>query len=306
MSRQKSNGLSYFPLDVDFFEKDKRIRRLIGRFGSDGALFYIYLLCKIYEQGYYAKVDDDFLDDAAVDISCSKEKIGLMLDYLLNKSLLDRKLFDTVKVLTSHGIQIQYQASCKAMKRTAVDVDDRLWVLSDEETKELIRVHSVDDNSEKKADNFGNYCDNSEKKALKESKVNKSKDNSVSNEIVCQTDVQRVLEAWNSLNEFGIQSVSQLSAESKRYKGLKARIAEYGIDEVLNAIERIKQSDFLRGKKTDFIINFDWFVKPNNFPKVHDGNYDNKQCNSSRQQSSFDLDEFDNFTMQSYGPQGDK
>ena len=56
---------------------------------------------------------------------------------------------------------------------------------------------------------------------------------------------------------------------------LRARVNEYGVDAVLQAIEKVRQSDFLKGGK-DFVITFDWFVKPNNFPKVLEGNYDNR------------------------------
>ena len=56
---------------------------------------------------------------------------------------------------------------------------------------------------------------------------------------------------------------------------LRARIAEYGTDAVLEAIEKIRNSDFLKGQNAKgWIITFEWFVKPNNFPKVLEGNYD--------------------------------
>ena len=59
LARPKKSGLSYFPLDVDFFE-DPKIKILRARYGRDGIMFYIYLLCEIYKQGYYIQVDDDF------------------------------------------------------------------------------------------------------------------------------------------------------------------------------------------------------------------------------------------------------
>lgn len=86
-------------------------------------------------------------------------------------------------------------------------------------------------------------------------------------------DVKRVVEAWNTLTEYGISGVSKISSTSTRYKNLKARLSQYSLEEVLTAIEKIKNSDFLLGRKTDWRIDFDWFVKPNNFPKVLDGNY---------------------------------
>lgn len=109
----------------------------------------------------------------------------------------------------------------------------------------------------------------------KEGKKERMKEvNTVSNDTVCSTDVQRVVEAWNSI---GISKVTKIIPGKTRDTLLKNRIREYGIDDVLRAIENVKGSSFLRGdNKNGWTITFDWFVKPNNFPKVLDGNYDNK------------------------------
>lgn len=104
----------------------------------------------------------------------------------------------------------------------------------------------------------------------------------ISDEIVCQTqsvslDVKEVAEAWNDLQGLGIKPVSKMSASSTRYKALSARIREHGKDKVLEAIENIKASNFLQGMNDKgWVITFDWFVKPNNFVKVLDGNYNNR------------------------------
>ena len=92
---------------------------------------------------------------------------------------------------------------------------------------------------------------------------------------VCRTkDVRRIIEAWNSL---GLQQVTKVPSDSKRGGMLRARVNEYGVDKVLEAIEKVRSSDFLKGQsKSGFIITFEWFVRPNNFPKVLEGNYDNR------------------------------
>ena len=174
MGRQKKAGLPYFPLDTAFFE-DKRIRRLASRFGSDGPLFYLYVLCRVYHNGYYVAVDDDFLDDAALDLNCSTEKIGLMLHYLLDKSLLDGTLFNTVKVLSSHGIQTQYQAIKKSLKRD-VEVDGNSWILDESETEGFIKVRLNADKSEINKNKSGRNSDKSKINDTKE-KERKSKVN---------------------------------------------------------------------------------------------------------------------------------
>ena len=96
----------------------------------------------------------------------------------------------------------------------------------------------------------------------------------VSKDTICQTDVRRVIEEWNKLQEVGINPIRDIKPSSKRYQLLKGRIREYGIDEVLNAINNVRNSDFLRGENNrGWMITFDWFVKPNNFLKTLEGNY---------------------------------
>lgn len=99
----------------------------------------------------------------------------------------------------------------------------------------------------------------------------------VSKDTVCQTEVRQIMEEWNKLSKFGIKQISRLNKSSSRYNMLIARIKQYGKDDILTAIEKIKQSDYCQGKnKYGWTITFDWFVRPNNFPKVLDGNYDNR------------------------------
>ncbi|MBZ9635619.1 hypothetical protein [Clostridium sp. FP1] len=85
--------------------------------------------------------------------------------------------------------------------------------------------------------------------------------------------LQPVIDKWNSLNLSKI-----INIKGTRLKLVKARIKEYSIEDVLKAIEIIKISNFLKGQnKTSWVITFDWFIKPNNFIKVLEGNYkDNK------------------------------
>ncbi len=85
-----------------------------------------------------------------------------------------------------------------------------------------------------------------------------------------QKDIKAVIEAWNQLP---LNKVTTIKSGTKRHDALVARIRQYGIESVLEAVNMISQSPFLLGQKTDFIITFDWFVRPNNFIKVYEGNY---------------------------------
>ena len=110
----------------------------------------------------------------------------------------------------------------------------------------------------------------------KESEQEKEKDSgTLSEESVCRPEtVRRVIKAWNDL---GIQNIRKVPpAETKVGQMLRARIREYGIDAVLEAVEKVRASDFLMGKASDWQITLEWFSRPNNFPKVINGNYDNR------------------------------
>ena len=198
MGRRLNSGLRYFPLDVGIFE-DKSIRRLRSKFGADGPMLYIYILCMAYRNGYYAEYTEDFAEDAAEDIGCTPEKIGLMVNYLLSKSLLDRTLFDTVKVLSSHGIQLQYQTSMKGLKRD-IEVDARLWILSKDETAGFIKVRLSENKSGENTDKSGIYSLNKTKLNKTKLKENKSKETTPyaggADDLFPEREIKEAYEEW--------------------------------------------------------------------------------------------------------------
>lgn len=112
----------------------------------------------------------------------------------------------------------------------------------------------------------------------------KEKDNNliVSKDTIRQTDVRHVIEEWNKLQNVGIAPIRDIKPASKRCQLLKGRIREYGMDDLLKAMGNIRHSDFLRGEnKNGWMITFDWFVKPNNFLKVLEGNYNGDRKHGS-------------------------
>ena len=87
---------------------------------------------------------------------------------------------------------------------------------------------------------------------------------------------QWLIDAWNELEMYGITPVKRITDDSKRADMIRSRLRSYSKEEVLEAIENIKSSDFLKGNGTNFKVTFDWFIRPNNFPKVLEGNYANR------------------------------
>lgn len=110
---------------------------------------------------------------------------------------------------------------------------------------------------------------------------------SVSCETDRRTDVQQIIDAWNSL---GLSQVKKVVPGSNRDAMLKKRLKDYGAEDILDAIEKVRASSFLQGtNKNGWTITFDWFISPNNFAKVLEGNYDNHESCATRQKNSGNL-----------------
>lgn len=88
-----------------------------------------------------------------------------------------------------------------------------------------------------------------------------------------------LIQKWNELPDT-ISKISTMKKDTQRFKMLSQRINEYGSDKILEAIDKIKQSPFLLGQNNSgWTITFEWFVRPNNFIKVLEGNYIDKKIN---------------------------
>lgn len=204
MGRPKQDGLLYFSFDTDFFYADKRIKRLHSRYGSDGMIFFIYLLTEIYRNGYYAGWDAESVENAVDDLRLTEGFIEQVMAFLVSRSLIvkitpanpdtalpiqkagdDRPQCESAgggdgqkraEVITSPGIQKRYQEAIKSRKRD-VYVDAEIWLLNEEETAPCIKVtHNVSKscgNDNKSGRNESKSCGN----GVKESKGKESKGN---------------------------------------------------------------------------------------------------------------------------------
>lgn len=169
MGAKRKEGNKFFSLDVDFFS-DKKIKILKARYGADGITLYIYLLCEIYKNGFYLRIDEDFEFIVSDDLNMNSDKVKQVLNFLLERSLFDNTLFQSDKVLTSAGIQERYQLMVKSRAVKNPITIERYWLLSEEETETFIKVNSFLNNSKNKEDNSKKNNLNSENNDIKEKK----------------------------------------------------------------------------------------------------------------------------------------
>lgn len=117
------------------------------------------------------------------------------------------------------------------------------------------------------------------KQEREEGKEEKEISSSSSDDVVdapqLSIDKKQIIGLWNGLSSFGIQPIR--SIDGKRADNTRARIRQYGMDGFEEAIDNVRHSDFLQGISTGFVLTYDWFIKPSNFPKVLEGNYNRQR-----------------------------
>jgi hypothetical protein len=80
-----------------------------------------------------------------------------------------------------------------------------------------------------------------------------------------------VMKKWNTICE-GLPRVSKMNEKRRRLvkKAEKKVVLE-------SLFLKIRESDFLMGKKNDFMASFDWALKDDIIDKIMEGNYDNEK-----------------------------
>lgn len=215
MSRTQVQGIEFFPLDVDFFS-DKKIKILKARYGADGITVFLYVLCQIYREGYYTKVDDDFKFMISEDLNMSPDKVEQIMLFLFERSMFNEQLLKSDDVITSAGIQERWQKAVAARAaKTPIEVSD-YWLLKESETRPFIKVTHFQNCSEKNEDNSKKKDLNSEN--YKQSKVKESKGKeSKGKESIARmrevTPLENFLQRWKiNSNAIGNYSGGKLSS----------------------------------------------------------------------------------------------
>ncbi len=84
---------------------------------------------------------------------------------------------------------------------------------------------------------------------------------------------EHIRDRWNEVaGRLGKPKVRDLTPERRQL--LKARIAQYDIDDFVSVFGKVERSPFLRGDTGWQRCTFDWIFKKANFQKALEGNYD--------------------------------
>lgn len=91
-------------------------------------------------------------------------------------------------------------------------------------------------------------------------------------------DFEKVRQQFNRLMQDKAIPKIKGKIAGQRKAFFEARVREYGITSAYRVMIKAAESGFLNGGgRNGWIANFEWIFRPNNFPKVLDGYYDNPQ-----------------------------
>ena len=261
MEKEKEMAKKYYWLKLkdNFFNQKevKKLRRIAG--GDTYTIIYLKMqLLSIKKDGIieFEGTEKDLAEQLSYEIDEDLNNIQVTLSFLKVNNLIE-EISENNFLLTKVPDCIGKEgASAERVRRHR----ERKALLEKEKEQKMLQCNSEVTNS-----NNTVIKSNTEKEKEKEIE----KDNNISKDIF----INKVVSEWNSI---GVSPIKLI--RGTRQKMLNARIKEYSEEGVLQAINNIKHSDFLKGQnKNSWVITIDWFLKPNNFIKVYEDNYNSKK-----------------------------
>ena len=109
------------------------------------------------------------------------------------------------------------------------------------------------------------------------------------NELIRMNNKEYIFINWNNLaDELGLSKLVKWTDSRKRK--LDKLLKKYSMEEITEALEKIRESDFLQGKKGNWKMTFDDFIEERKFVKLlEDGYKDNDMANKKGKAIKQDL-----------------
>ncbi len=282
MARKPKKGLSYFPMDIDIFQ-DIKIRKLIKYQGGKAISVYAYLLCSIYKDGYYMRWDNELPFVVSEVTGYDEAYIHEVIKSCLNIGLFSKELFEKEKILTSKGIQERFVLVMKSLNRVSEISEFNL--ISSEETPISSQEMLITSPKTPVSSEFGTQRKEKERKEKEITSEDKSSchldgDEPTSDPRISYTEF---IEGFNKICT-RLPKVQMIT--EKRRGFINARLKEHGRERIFEMFQKANLSDFLAGQNGEWMADFDWLMRPNNFVKVLEGKYNNKTNGTSTLKAS--------------------
>ena len=238
---------------------DPKILELRAEYGLEGLGLYWCIVETLAEadDGY---INPKLLGGLSIGYGISKAKLQEYIDFMIKVELLreDENGYYSKRMMEHKQIRKKLSDAGKkgAMSR---------W--GDRKTTEKLKK----ENSHPIA----------KERKVKESKVKEMGDTNVSmsdaeHPTQEKIDYKALISFFNEETQ-GVFGNVLYPISEKRKSSIRARINEFGKDGFTEMIRKASKSNFLRGDgNKGFVAKFDWMIRPTNFQKIIEGNYDNR------------------------------
>ena len=265
VDNEATDGRYYWlKLQRDFFKRhDVRIVEGMPN-GKDYILFYLKLLCESIDHDGRLRFSDavpyndqmlSIITDTNIDIV--RRAIQIFTELKLME-IMDDGTFYLTEVENMVGSETEWAKKKRDYRRTIKgQCQDNVLPLSDKsksksknKSKNNILLPSADAPAESSSSSL----------------PDKSK----------KVPYQRILELYYELcpNMSAVRPVNKYTDEIK--KSVKARFSEYSLEDFETVFKKAEASDFLNNRSdVTFQASFDWLMRPKNFSKALNGNFDN-------------------------------
>ena len=253
----------WLKLQRDFFKRhDVRIVESMPN-GKDYILFYLKLLCESIDHegrlrfSQAIPYDDQMLaaiTNTNIDIVRSAVKVFMELHLM---EILDDKTFYMTELENMVGSETKWAQKKRDYRRTLKGQDkDNVPQLSDKSKSKRKSKNNISSYTNVPED----ICSASPSSSKKSTKV----------------PYKEILDMYYELcpNMSKVRPVNKYTDEIKR--NVKARYSEYTLEDFRTVLTKAEASDFLNNRSdVTFQASFDWLMRPKNFSKALNGNFDN-------------------------------
>lgn len=248
---------------------DPKLLRLRMTHGLEGIGAYWCLVEMMYEQGGKILLDD--LGIILFQSQISESMVSSMVEIGLFGN--DGKYLTCARIIEA----IKDRESIREKRREAIN---KRWNKDASDTNVLQMYGDVNTNVIQRREDI--IEKNSKEKNSLQSSQRKSAEADPSAPVKGDSeslDFRKLADFFNSeLRKRGSIIPTVRGIDGQRRTSTQARIREHGKDAFAEAVRKAAASDFLNGRNDrGWVADYDWMVKPGNFVKVLEGNYDNRQ-----------------------------
>ena len=319
MARPTKLGLDYFPHDTHT-DQDTALALVEAEFGLEAYAVYFKLLEFIYSQGYAIPwgSDECLLFAKRIGTFGVSSRISEIIKGLVRRSLFDERVFNSFQILTSASIQVRW---LEAKRKKVEDIEKNIRLVPDNRTAPEVSAPKIGVNTSENGVFAAKTRVSTVKTPVSaeitpQSKVKESRVEYTSSPYVEEVrpssdgappeeeerfsdetrkesvpaealDLKAFADFFNktmAAQGAQIPQVRAIPPKSKRTTFLLARLREYGKEALAAVVKKAAASDFLNGGGSrGFVADFEWLFRPNNFPRVLEGTYDNRSQQSTTQ-----------------------